>query len=122
MSNLCFNSSSSSSSSSTTTTTTTTTNNNNNNVKKVTLSGLSWSRGSKQKITGVTKMAAELEEMAPPFSLHSMDDTGSSGKNTIELGTEEEEEKGQDHKGVFVLREKSGVIHPVDYKYRVGEF
>nr|XP_058946442.1 6-phosphofructo-2-kinase/fructose-2,6-bisphosphatase 1-like isoform X2 [Pocillopora verrucosa] len=64
-------------------------------------------------------MAAELEEMAPPFSLHSMDDTGSSGKNTIELGTEEEEEKGQDHKGVFVLREKSGVIHPVDYKYRV---
>ena len=75
-----------------------------------------------KKFTGVTKMAAELEEMAPPFSLHSMDDTGSSGKNTIELGTEEEEEKGQDHKGVFVLREKSGVIHPVDYKYRVGEF
>ena len=116
MSYLCFNSSSSSSS------TTTTNNNINNDKKKLLLAGFHDHVAQNKKFTGVTKMAAELEEMAPPFSLHSMDDTGSSGKNTIELGTEEEEEKGQDHKGVFVLREKSGVIYPVDYKYRVGEF
>ena len=91
-------------------------------IKKLLLAVFHDHVAQNKKFTGVTKMAAELEEMAPPFSLHSMDDTGSSGKNTIELGTEEEEEKGQDHKGVFVLREKSGVIHPVDYKYRVGEF
>lgn len=91
-------------------------------IKKLLLAVFHDHVAQNKKFTGVTKMAAELEEMAPPFSLHSMDDTGSSGKNTIELGTVEEEEKGQDHKGVFVLREKSGVIHPVDYKYRVGEF
>ena len=67
------------------------------------------------------KMAAELEDMEPPFSLHSMDDTGSSDQDFMDLVTEEEEEE-QEHKGVFVLREKSGVIYPLDYKYRVGEF
>ena len=65
-------------------------------------------------------MAAELEETAPPFSLHSMDSTGSSDKNVVELVAEEE--KAKEHKEVFVLREKSGVIYPNDYKYTVGEF
>lgn len=65
-------------------------------------------------------MAAELEKMEPPFSLHSMDSTGSSDHD-IDLVADEEDEE-HEHKGVFVLREKRGVIYPLDYKYTVGKF
>lgn len=63
------------------------------------------------------KMAAELE---PPFSLQSMNSTGSSDQDMDLVADEEDEER--EHQGVFVLREKRGVIYPLDYKYRVGKF
>ncbi|KAJ7383560.1 6-phosphofructo-2-kinase/fructose-2,6-bisphosphatase 2 [Desmophyllum pertusum] len=59
-------------------------------------------------------MAAELE---PPFSLQSMNSTGSSDQDMDLVADEEDEER--EHQGVFVLREKRGVIYPLDYKYRV---
>lgn len=65
-------------------------------------------------------MAAELGKMEPPFSLQSMDRTGSPDPD-IDLVADEEDEE-HEHKGVFVLREKRGVIYPLDYKYRVGKF
>ena len=65
-------------------------------------------------------MASELGRMEPPFSLQSMNSTGSSDPD-IDLVADEEDEE-HEHKGVFVLREKRGVIYPLDYKYRVGEF
>jgi len=65
-------------------------------------------------------MAVELEKMEPPFSLQSMNSTGSSDPDVDLVADEEDEE--HEHKGVFVLREKRGVIYPLDYKYRVGKF
>ena len=65
-------------------------------------------------------MAAELEKMEPPFSLHSMDSTGSFDQDMDLVADEKDEEHG--HQEVFVLREKRGVIYPLDYKYRVGKF
>lgn len=68
-------------------------------------------------------MAAELEKMEPPFSLHSMNSVSSAGSCDQDMdlvADEEDEEHG--HQGVFVLREKRGVIYPLDYKYRVGKF
>jgi len=64
-------------------------------------------------------MAVELEKMEPPFSLHSMNSTASSDPDVDLVADEEDEE--HEHKGVFVLREKRGVIYPLDYKYRVGK-
>lgn len=39
----------------------------------------------------------------------------------IDLVVDEEDEE-YEYKGVFVLREKRGVIYLFDYKYRVGKF
>lgn len=66
-------------------------------------------------------MAAELEKMdRPPFSVQSMSSAGSSDQDMDLIADEGDEEHR--HQGVFVLREKRGVIYPLDYKYRVGKF
>lgn len=72
-------------------------------------------------LAALYKMAAEREKMdRPPFSLQSTNSTGSSDHDMDLIADEEYEEHR--HKGVFVLREKRGVIYPLDYKYRVGKF
>lgn len=68
------------------------------------------------------KMAAELEELQPPYSLHSMSSVDSE-HDDFEF-TDDEDLMQVNKEEVFVLREKKGVIYPSDYKYRddVGEF
>ena len=67
-------------------------------------------------------MAAELEELQPPYSLHSMSSVDSE-HDDFEF-TDDEDLMQVNKEEVFVLREKKGVIYPSDYKYRddVGEF
>lgn len=69
---------------------------------------------------GGCKMAADRGEGGPPYSLQSMSSCDSEQDNMDILRDNDcEEEQNQE---VFVLREKKGVIYPLDYKYRVGEF
>ena len=68
------------------------------------------------------KMAGELGDMEPPYSLHSMSSVSSvdSELDKMDLLGDDEDEERQNQE-VFVLREKKGVIYPSDYKYRVGK-
>lgn len=60
-------------------------------------------------------MAAEVDD-----SLHSKSGVDSEQDGIKLLADDDDKEKK--NQGVFVLREKKGVIYPLDYKYRVGKF
>ena len=53
-------------------------------------------------------------------SLHSISGANSEQDEMKLLADDDDKEKT--NQGVFVLREKKGVIYPLDYKYRVGKF
>ena len=62
---------------------------------------------------------ADIGGIQPPFSLHSVSvDSELEGRDLDLLADDKGEQ--QQNQEVFVLREKKGVIYPVDYKYRVG--
>ena len=62
-----------------------------------------------------------MDELQPPYSLHSMSSVDSEHDD---FEFTDDEDVMQASQQVFVLREKKGVIYPLDYKYRVdvGEF
>ena len=66
------------------------------------------------------KMAGPLGEMGPPYSLHSISSVDSE-LDDMDLLSDGDDQERQNQE-VFVLRERKGVIYPLDYKYRVGEF
>ena len=63
---------------------------------------------------------ADVDEMKPPFSLHSVSVDSELDDHDMDLLADHEDREHKNQE-VFVLREKKGVIYPLDYKYRVGE-
>ena len=64
---------------------------------------------------------AGVDDMKPPFSLHSVSVDSELDDHDMDLLADHEDSEHKNQE-VFVLREKKGVIYPSDYKYRVGEF
>lgn len=65
-------------------------------------------------------MAVPLGDTGPPYSLHSISSVDSE-LDDMDLLSDGDDQERQNQE-VFVLRERKGVIYPLDYKYRVGEF
>lgn len=61
---------------------------------------------------------ANVDDMKPPFSLHSVSVDSELDDHDMDLLADHEDREHKNQE-VFVLREKKGVIYPSDYKYRV---